>query len=172
MGSPTTTCFRYDEDGYYVRPSLCQIVNKVPLLAKNSTLVEPPLDLTETHFLKWDGEKQSWIPEKKPTTAAECAALGALDHESQTDRVHELRKIFEKLTEGSTEWRLVQDDETLAKMVLPIPLEEAEAAEADRELAEFDSQIASLKDRMATAMLLGDEEEAKAIRSEYLALMS
>lgn len=55
---------------------------------------------------------------------------------------------------------------------MPIPPEEEEAAEADRELSEFDSQISALKDRLATAMLMGDDDEVAALRAEYQALMA
>lgn len=136
--------------------------------------IRRPLHLTracsEKNFLKWDGKQ--WLPEPKPTTAQECAALGDLDHHSQTERVHELRKLFDDLTSGSEKWRVEQDPETLAKRVVAIPPEEGIAAEADQELAVFDAQVASLKDRMATAMLMGDDATVDQLRAEYKALMA
>lgn len=140
------------------------------LLAKNSTPVAPDQSLLGKNFLKWDGKQ--WLPEPKPTTAQECAALGDLDHHSQTERVHELRKLFDDLTSGSEKWRVEQDPETLAKRVVAIPPEEGIAAEADQELAVFDAQVASLKDRMATAMLMGDDATVDQLRAEYKALMA
>lgn len=172
MSSPTTVCYRFDEDGYYTHSSLCQIVDDVPLLAKNSTLVEPPADMLETHFLKWNADTQTWTPEAKPTTAAECVAVGELPHESQTERVHELRELFDSLCEGSETHRVYQDPDTLAKRVEEIPAEEDEAEEADAALAEFDSALADLKDRMSLAVLMGDDDEVASLRTEYQELMN
>lgn len=171
MGLELQTCYRYDEDGYFVGNVQCQVDAKDGLmLAADAVEVAPDVELLATHFMKWDGSK--WLAEKKPTTPEECAALGDLPHEKQTERIHELRTIFEKLCEGSKEWRCIQDKETLAKRVVPIPPEEEEAAEADRELSEFDAQINALKDRMSLAMLQGDDDEVAALRSEYMSLMS
>ena len=164
------TCFKFDKDGYFVKEVLCQKDESGILLAKNSTPVAPDQSLLGKNFLKWDGKQ--WLPEPKPTTAQECAALGDLDHHSQTERVHELRKLFDDLTSGSEKWRVEQDPETLAKRVVAIPPEEGIAAEADQELAVFDAQVASLKDRMATAMLMGDDATVDQPRAEYKALMA
>ena len=164
------TCFKFDKDGYFVKEVLCQKDESGILLAKNSTPVAPDQSLLGKNFLKWDGKQ--WLPEPKPTTAQECAALGDLDHHSQTERVHELRKLFDDLTSGSEKWRVEQDPETLEKRVVAIPPEEGIAAEADQELAVFDAQVASLKDRMATAMLMGDDATVDQLRAEYKALMA
>lgn len=112
------TCFKFDKDGYFVKEVLCQKDESGILLAKNSTPVAPDQSLLGKNFLKWDGKQ--WLPEPKPTTAQECAALGDLDHHSQTERVHELRKLFDDLTSGSEKWRVEQDPETLAKRVVAI----------------------------------------------------
>ena len=101
-----------------------------------------------------------------------CSAIGDLPHHKQTPRIHELRQLFDALCEGSKSWRVEQDPETLAKRVVPIPPEEGISAEADQELAAFDARVASLKDRMATAMLMGDDEAVAELRAEYQALMS
>lgn len=170
MGLELQTCYRYDEDGYFVGNVQCQKDENGLMLAADAVEIAPDVELLASNFMKWDGEK--WVAEKKPTTPAECSVLGDLPHEKQTERIHELRTLFEKLCEGSKEWRCIQDNETLAKRVVPIPPEEDEAAEADRELSEFDSQISALKDRMATAMLMGDDDEVAALRAEYQALMA
>lgn len=162
-------CWRYDEDGYFDQPVACQVFKGKLLMADRSTDIEPPLELLETHFAKFDGSQ--WVVEKKPATPEECAALGDLDHQSQTKRIVELREIFEKVCEGSTTFRVEQDPDTLAKRVVPIPPEEGIAADADRELYAFDAQIASIKDRLLTAVLIGDVEAQEAIRAEYAALM-
>lgn len=164
------TCYQYDEDGYFVGDILCQKDDSGLLLAADSTPEEPDASLLATHWLKWDGAQ--WIAEAKPVNAAQCVAIGDIPHASQTERSHEVRQLFDKLCEGSTEYRVEQDPETLAKRVVPIPPEEGISAEADQELAAFDARVASLKDRMATAMLMGDDEAVAELRAEYQALMS
>lgn len=163
------TCYQYDEDKYFVDEVLCQKDENGLMLAADAVEQAPDMSLLAANFLKWDGEK--WVAEKKPTTPEECVAIGDLPHEKQTPRIHELRQLFDAICEGSTSWRVEQDPETFAKRVVPIPPEEEEAAEADRELGEFDAQVASLKDRMSLAMLQGDEEEVAALRAEYKTLM-
>lgn len=163
------TCYLYDEDKYFVDEVLCQKDENGLMLAADAVEQAPDMSLLATNFLKWDGEK--WTAEKKPTTPEECAAIGDLPHEKQTPRIEELRQLFDALCKGSKSWRVEQDPDTLAKRVVPIPPEEEEAAEADRELGEFDAQVASLKDRMSLAMLQGDEEEVAALRAEYKTLM-
>lgn len=164
------TCYQYDEDGYFVGDILCQKDDSGLLLAADSTPEEPDASLLDTHWLKWDGAQ--WIAEAKPVSAAQCVAIGDIPHASQTERSHEVRQLFDKLCEGSTEYRVEQDPDTLAKRVVAIPPEEGISAEADQELAAFDAQVASLKDRMATAMLMGDDEAVAELRAEYQSLMS
>lgn len=163
------TCYLYDEDKYFVDEVLCQKDENGLMLAADAVEQAPDVSLLADHFLKWDGEK--WVAEKKPTTPEECAAIGDLPHDKQTPRIHELRQLFDAICEGSKSWRVEQDPDTLAKRVVPIPPEEEEAAEAERELGEFDAQVASLKDRMSLAMLQCDEEEVAALQAEYKQLM-
>ena len=163
------TCYLYDEDKYFVDEVLCQKDENGLMLAADAVEQAPDMSLLATNFLKWDGEK--WVAEKKPTTPEECVAIGDLPHEKQTPRIHELRQLFDAICEGSKSWRVEQDPDTLAKRVVPIPPEEEEAAEAERELGEFDAQVASLKDRMSLAMLQCDEEEVAALQAEYKQLM-
>lgn len=113
------TCYQYDEDGYFVGDILCQKDDSGLLLAADSTPEEPDASLLDTHWLKWDGAQ--WIAEAKPVSAAQCVAIGDIPHASQTERSHEVRQLFDKLCEGSTEYRVEQDPETLAKRVVPIP---------------------------------------------------
>lgn len=163
------TCYQYDEDKYFVDEVLCQKDENGLMLAADAVEQAPDMSLLAANFLKWDGEK--WTAEKKPTTPEECAAIGDLPHDKQTPRIYELRQLFDAICEGSKSWRVEQDPDTLAKRVVPIPPEEEEAAEADRELGEFDAQVASLKDRMSLAMLQGNEGEVAALQAEYKTLM-
>lgn len=158
-----------DEDGYYIGEK--QIgVGEGLFLADD--VVETPLpegiDLTKS-FARWTGTE--WVEEAKPTTAAECAALGPVSHQSTTARCNELRKLYEELTKGSEEYRL-ERGENLEWIVVKIPDEEKEAQEAEAAITNFDARISSLKERMSLAMLQGDQEQVTALQAEYQTLMT
>ena len=135
---------KIDEDGYYCGKSQQGIGEGMHL---SDDVVETPLpegiDLTKS-FARWTGTE--WVVEAKPTTAAECATLGPVSHQSTTVRCNELRKLFEELTKGSEEYRLERGD-NLEWIVMKIPdptPEEIEAqalASAKAERAEAVSKI-------------------------------
>lgn len=157
-----------DEDGYFEGEK--QIgVGEGLFLADD--VVETPLpagiDLTKS-FARWTGTE--WVEEAKPTTAAECAALGPVSHQSTTARCNELRKLFEELTKGSEDYRL-ERGENLEWIVVEIPQEEKEAQQAEAAISDFDLQLSSLKERLGTAFLQGDDEQVAALRAEYQSLM-
>lgn len=159
-----------DEDGYYAGQSQQGISDEVETGFAHD-VVETPIpegvDLGK-NFLRWDGS--SWQIEAKPTTAEECVAVGAISHTSQTQRSHELRTLFEALTRGSGTHRL-ERGEDLSWYVSVIPVEEKEAEEAEAAIGAFDAQISSLKERMALAMLQGDQDQVAALQAEYKVLM-
>ena len=134
--------YRYDEDRYFCGVVTAQKIGGKVLAPKSAVADAPDLALAETHFFKRVGDK--WVAEKKPTTPEECAALGDLPHKSQTKRIHELRKIFDALCKGSTDWRVEQDKETLAKRVVKIPQkteDELAAEKAEQVRAQRDHLI-------------------------------
>ena len=160
---------RIDEDGYFIG-LIPQGIGEGMFLADD--VVETPLpegiDLTK-NYVRWTGSE--WVVEKKPTTPAECVALGPVSHQSTTARCNELRKLYEELTKGSEDYRL-ERGETLEWIVVEIPQEEKDAQEAEAALSDFDSQTAALKDRLATAMLQDDDEQVASLKAEYKALMN
>lgn len=160
---------RVDEDGYFVEMSP-QGIGEGMYLADD--VVETPLpdgvDLTK-NYVHWTGAE--WVVEAKPTTAAECAALGPVSHQSTTARCNELRKLYEELTKGSEDYRL-ERGENLEWIVVKIPQEEKDAQEAEAAISDFDSQTAALKDRLATAMIQDDEQQVASLKAEYKALMN
>lgn len=159
---------RVDEDGYFVEMSP-QGIGEGMYLADD--VVETPLpegiDLTKNYVL-WTGAE--WVVEAKPTTPADCVALGPVSHQSTTARCTELRKLYEELTKGSEDYRL-ERGENLEWIVVEIPQEEKEAQEAEAAISDFDSQMNSLKERMNLAMLQGDQEQVTALQAEYKTLM-
>ena len=169
MGIKWVFYLSVDEDGYYIGEK--QIgVGEGLFLADD--VVETPLpegiNLTKS-FARWTGEE--WIEEAKPTTAAECAALGPVSHQSTTARCNELRKLYEELTKGSEDYRL-ERGENLEWIVVEIPSEEKESQEAESALSDFDGKLSSLKERMSLAMLQGNQEQVTALQGEYQKLMS
>ena len=159
---------KIDEDGYYCGKSQQGIGEGMHL---SDDVVETPLpegiDLTRS-FARWTGEE--WIEEAKPTTAADCVALGPVSHQSTTARCTELRKLYEELTKGSEDYRL-ERGENLEWIVVKIPDEEKEAQEAEAAISAFDSQVSSLKERMSLAMLQGNQEQVASLQAEYKTLM-
>lgn len=157
-----------DEDGYYVEPKLQGIGEGMGLA---DDVVETPLpegiDLTK-NYVRWTGE--AWVVEAKPTTPADCVALGPVSHQSTTARCNELRKLYEELTKGSEDYRL-ERGENLEWIVVEIPQEEKDAQEAEAAISDFDSQVSSLKERMSLAMLQGNQEQVTALQAEYQTLM-
>lgn len=159
---------RIDEDGYFVG-LIPQGIGEGMYLADD--VVETPLpegiDLTK-NYVHWTGAE--WVVEAKPTTPADCVALGPVSHQSTTARCTELRKLYEELTKGSEDYRL-ERGENLEWIVVEIPQEEKEAQEAEAAISDFDSQMNSLKERMNLAMLQGDQEQVTALQAEYKTLM-
>ena len=160
---------RIDEDGYFIG-LIPQGIGEGMFLADD--VVETPLpegiDLTK-NYVRWTGSE--WVVEKKPTTPAECVALGPVSHQSTTARCNELRKLYEELTKGSEDYRL-ERGENLEWIVAKIPQEEKDAQQAEAAISDFDSQTAALKDRLATAMLQDDEQQVASLKAEYKALMN
>ena len=158
-----------DEDGFYEGEKQIGIGEGLFLA---DDVVETPLpegiDLTKS-FARWTGTE--WVEEAKPTTAAECVALGPVSHQSTTARCNELRKLYEELTKGSEDYRL-ERGENLEWIVFEIPQEEKEEQAAEAAISDFDSQMSSLKERMSLAMLQGDQEQVASLQAEYKTLMT
>ena len=162
--------YRYDEDGYFCGVVTAQKIGGKVLAPKNAVADSPDLALAETHFFKRVGDQ--WVAEAKPTTPEECAALGDLPHKSQTKRIHELRKIFDALCKGSTEWRVAQDQETLAKRVVAIPQkteEELAAEKAEQVRAQRDYLIGQTDYLLAPDYPI-DAESLEAVKAYRQAL--
>lgn len=162
--------YRYDEDRYFCGVVTAQKIGGKVLAPKSAVADAPDLALAETHFFKRVGDK--WVAEKKPTTPEECAALGDLPHKSQTKRICELRKIFDSLCEGSTDWRVKQDQETLARRVVAIPQkteEELIAEKADQVRAQRDYLI-SQTDYLLSPDYPIDAESLEAVKAYRQAL--
>lgn len=103
-----------DEDGYFDGFTACQNdKDGQPLLPPDVVNTKAPADDPKTAdaYFKWDAEGKKWLAEKKPTTAAECVALGPVDHYKQTDRMNALRALYQKLVEAdNTKFQIARGD--------------------------------------------------------------
>lgn len=129
---------RLDEDGYFNGMKTVQRDEEGNLLL--------PLDVVETDapcedwqtadsYYKWGGS--TFVAEKKPTTGADCVAIGPVSHDSITERCFDLRERFQHIVEADSEhYQLVRGD-NLEWIVQAIPEKSAqekfeEAAQAAR----------------------------------------
>lgn len=158
--------YKYDDAGYLIGATHHQVREGVGLPPKATKVALPEGADLEANFFKWDGA--AWQAEKKPTSAEELVGI-VVSHKSQTPHDQEMRALVQKY--GTTEGYRIKRGDELEWIVEEIPQEEIEAQAIDAELSAFDQQISSLKDRMATAMLQGDDEMVAELKAEYATLM-
>lgn len=159
--------YKYDDAGYLIGATHHQVREGVGLPPKATKVALPEGADLEANFYQFDGT--AWQAEKKPTSAEELVGI-VVSHKSQTPHDQEMRALVQKY--GTTEGYRIKRGDDLEWIIEKIPQEEIEAQAIDAELSDFDSKLASLKDRMATAMLIGDEEQIEALRAEYQGFMA
>lgn len=157
---------QYDEAGYYAGQCVFQVLEGVFPPDRTTDVALPDNADFGANFYKFEGEK--WVAEKKPTCAADLVGV-VVSHQSQTAHDQEMRELVQKY--GQEEGYRIKRGDALEWIVEKIPQEEIDAQEIDAELSAFDQQISSLKDRMATAMLQGDDEMVASLKAEYATLM-
>lgn len=159
--------YKYDDADYLIGATHHQVREGVGLPPKATKVALPEGADLEANFYRFDGT--AWQAEKKPTSAEELVGI-VVSHKSQTPHDQEMRALVQKY--GTTEGYRIKRGDDLEWIIEKIPQEEIEAQAIDAELSDFDSKLASLKDRMATAMLIGDEEQIEALRAEYQGFMA
>lgn len=156
---------QYDEAGYYAGQCVFQVLEGVFPPDRTTDVALPDNADFGANFYKFEGEK--WVAEKKPTCAADLVGV-VVSHQSQTVHDQEMRELVQKY--GQEEGYRIKRGDELEWIVEKIPQEELDAQVIDAELADFDRQVASLKDRMATAMLMDDTETAAALKAQFKTL--
>ena len=156
---------QYDVAGYYAGQCVFQVLEGVFPPDRTTEVALPDDADFAANFYKFDGEK--WVAEKKPTSAEELVGI-VVSHKSQTPHDQEMRALVQKY--GNEDGYRIKRGEELEWIIEKIPQEELEAQAIDAELSAFDAQVASLKDRLATAMLQGDDETVAALKTEFAAL--
>lgn len=158
---------QYDEAGYYTGQCVFQVLEGVYPPDRTSDVALPDDADFVTNFYKFDGEK--WFAEKKPTCAADLVGV-VVPHETQTAHDQEMRTLIQKFA-SEDGYRIRDRSKDLSWEIEKIPQEEIEAQAIDAELSAFDSRVTTLKDRLATAMLQGDDETVTSLKAEYANLM-
>ena len=157
---------KFDDSGYFAGQCTFQVLEGV-FAPEQTTEMSLPEDADHNaNFYKWDGA--AWQAEKKPTSAEELVGI-VVSHKSQTPHDQEMRALVQKY--GTAEGYRIKRGDELEWIVEKIPQEEIDAQAIDAELSDFDQQIASLKDRLATATLQDDAETVAALKAEYKTLM-
>ena len=161
--------FSYDEAGYFEGPILFQVMEGVfPPDRTTKTPLPDGADL-EKNFYRWDGS--AWVAEPKPTKIDDLLGI-VVSHKSDTLHDIEMRQLIQDLAEGVEGYRIVRGEgDDMTWMVEKIPEEEIEAQEAEAAIGDFDSQASALKDRLVTAMIMGDDEQVASLKAEYKELM-
>ncbi len=114
----------------------------------------------DAYFYKLSDDKQSWLAEKKPTTAEECVAFGAISHTSRSMRDECLRRLFMKLVEADNENYVITRGNDLSWTVEPTPEKSDEEQTADR--------ISELKQKLVeTDYIAVKIAEGVATKEEY-----
>lgn len=157
--------YKYDDAGYLIGATHHQVREGVGLPPKATKVALPEDANLEANFYRFDGT--AWQAEKKPTSAEELVGI-VVSHKSQTPHDQEMQALVQKY--GTTEGYRIKRGDELEWIVEKIPQEELDAQAIDAELANFDRQVASLKDRMATAMLMDDTETATALKAQFKSL--
>lgn len=157
--------YKYDDAGYLIGATHHQVREGVGLPPKATKVALPEGADLEANFYRFDGT--DWQAEKKPTSAEELVGI-VVSHKSQTPHDQEMRVLVQKY--GTTEGYRINRGDELEWIVEKIPQEELDAQAIDAELADFDRQVASLKDRMATAMLMDDTETATELKKQFKTL--
>ena len=164
----TLTLYYFDEAGYYEGDCLFQVMEGVFPPDRTTQTALPDDADREKNFYKWDGAK--WVVEPKPTKIDDLIGI-VVSHKSDTLHDIEMRQLIQDLAEGVEGYRIVRGEgEDMTWAVEKIPAEELDAQAIDAELADFDRQVASLKDRMATAMLMDDTETAAELKEQFKTL--
>lgn len=162
------TVYLYDDDGFFAGEGLAQENQFEPnawIMPPQSTELAPKR--AGTHWDKF--VNGAWVQVTKPQTAQDCIGY-VVKHASTTAHDNELRQLMQALTYGSSTYVLKRGDD-LSWYVERVPEEDLMAKEAEKLLSEFDARISELKGRLATALLMNDQETIDSVRAEYNALM-
>ena len=175
MATQLQTAYRFDKYNYYRGEDKVMMDGEGKiLLPPDDTLVKP--ELKEGCWSKFDKAGNKWVEEKIPAACQEVidAGLSVVSNSSEPhDR--ELIDLFARLVAAEKDvYRLHTEPDTLVQTIEKIPEptpEEKERQEQEKQKAELDRQIAEIRERLADATLLGDEEWIAELQAAYKELI-
>ncbi len=118
MENGLITTYKYDEYGYYDGDVTTQVFNGAALMPPMCIKKAP--ELKEGYFYKINDNEDGWIAEEKPTCAKECLNI-VVDHEDNSHRAVELKKLMQDFCEKDAEHFRVKRGEDLSWTVEAIP---------------------------------------------------
>lgn len=175
MATQLQTAYRFDKYSYYRGEDKVMADEAGNLfLPDDDTMIAP--ELKEGYWSKFDKAGNKWVEEKIPATCQEVidAGLSVVSNSSEPhDR--ELIDLFARLVEAEKDvYRLHTEPDTLVQTIEKIPEptpEEKERQEQEKQKAELDRQTADIRERLAAATLLGDEEWIAELQAAYKELI-
>lgn len=167
------TVYAFDTAGHYTGEALAQMdpLDGGLLLPDNCVTFAP--EGKSNCYYTISEDKNSWVEHTWPGDASACVGI-FIEHTDHCQWAEDMRKRFEELCEASTRYQIVRDESDLCMTVEAIPEkteEELASEEAEQALRDFDEALSSIKDRLALALLNGDDEAVAALKAEYQALM-
>lgn len=164
-----TQVFKFDKDGYFDREVTAQVVDGIPLMPPQSSLLCPWVDGTEdkTKFYKFDGSK--WIAEPKPVKAEDLIGV-VISHESRTPHDEEMRELIKKFaqTAGFREKRGADLSWSIER--IPEKTEAEKRAEAEQQARSKRDQLLTESDYYLQPDYPSSEEGLQAIKAYRTAL--
>lgn len=144
MENGLITTYKYDEYGYYDGDVTTQVFNGAALMPPMCIKKAP--ELKEGYFYKINDNEDGWIAEEKPTCAKECLNI-VVDHEDNSHRAVELKKLMQDFCEKDAEHYRVKRDEDLSWSVEAIPPKTFEEVKTEK-MQELQSKSASFESNL------------------------
>lgn len=169
------TAYRFDSNGYFLgTDSVMEDSKGNLLLPSDDTMIAP--ELKEGYWSKFDKKAQEWHNELIPASCQEVVEQGlSVVANSSEPHDRELIALFARLVAAEKDaYRLHTEPDTLVQTIEKIPEptpEEKERQEQEKQKAELDRQIADIRERLADATLLGDEEWIAELQAQYKELI-
>lgn len=141
MENGLITTYKYDEYGYYDGDVTTQVFNGAALMPPMCIKKAP--ELKEGYFYKINDNEDGWIAEEKPTCAKECLNI-VVDHEDNSHRAVELKKLMQDFCDADSEHYRVKRGEDLSWTVEAIPPKTFEEVKKEK-MQELQNKSASLE---------------------------
>lgn len=175
MATRLQTAYRFDKYNYYRGEDKVMADEAGNLfLPDDDTMIAP--ELKEGYWSKFDKEAQEWHNELIPASCQEVVDRGlSVIANSSEPHDRELIALFARLVAAEKDvYQLHTEPDTLVQTIEKIPEptpEEKERQEQEKQKAELDRQIADIRERLADATLLGDEEWIAELQAQYKELI-